>query len=90
MAHDYWLIIGVIALCYLIGSIPSAYLMGKFCYNLDIREHGSGNIGTMNTRLIMGWLPAVAVFAVDCGKGAIAACIAAFWGVPLYWGWQQR
>ena len=84
MAHDYWLIIGVIALCYLIGSIPSAYLMGKFCYNLDIREHGSGNIGTMNTRLIMGWLPAVAVFAVDCGKGAIAACIAAYCGVdPL-------
>jgi len=58
--------------------------MGKACYNLDIREHGSGNMGTMNARLTMGWLPAAAVFTVDCGKGAIAAWIASYWGVdPL-------
>lgn len=80
MEFDYLRIAGTIALCYLIGSIPSAYLLGKIYFKLDIREHGSGNMGTMNTRLIMGWLPALAVFFIDCSKGAVAAWLAGYWG----------
>lgn len=80
MGSEYMIAAAIVALCYLLGSIPSAYLLGKAFFRLDIREHGSGNIGTMNTRLIMGWLPALAVFAADCGKGAVAAWLAEYAG----------
>ncbi len=86
MEYGYLLMAETVALCYLIGSIPSAYLLGNACFHLDIREHGSGNMGTMNTRLIMGWLPALAVFIVDCGKGAAAAWIADCLGVDALLG----
>lgn len=79
-------ILGAVVLCYLVGSIPSAYLLGKVFFNLDIREHGTGNMGTMNTRLIMGWLPAAAVFIVDCGKGVAAVWIAGWLGVDALLG----
>ncbi|MGI6434473.1 MAG: glycerol-3-phosphate acyltransferase [Syntrophomonadaceae bacterium] len=79
-------ILAALVLCYLLGSIPSAYLLGKAFFNLDIREHGTGNMGTMNTRLIMGWLPAAVVFIVDCGKGMAAVWIAGWLGVDALLG----
>lgn len=80
MEIEYLRIAGTLALCYLLGSIPSAYLLGRVYFKLDIREYGSGNMGTMNTRLIMGWIPALAVFLIDCSKGALAAWLAGYWG----------
>lgn len=71
----------MVCVCYLIGSIPSAYLLGKVVYHLDIRQHGSGNIGTMNTRLVMGWLPAMVVLLVDGGKGVLAVYAAVWFGL---------
>ena len=56
---------------YLIGSIPSAYLVARARTGRDIRGVGSGNVGATNVLRAVGWLPAVIVLALDLGKGVI-------------------
>lgn len=78
-------ILSVMLAGYLIGTFPSAYLLGKYKYGIDIRKYGSGNIGTMNTRLVMGWGPAVIILLVDMTKGAASAWLGNWAGIdPLY------
>ncbi len=67
---------------YLLGSIPSAYLLGKI-YQIDIRTKGSGNVGTMNTRAALGWRPALLVLVMDLAKGMTAVYLAHIAGVDL-------
>lgn len=57
---------------YLIGSIPFGYVVGRL-HGTDIRQHGSGNIGTTNAFRILGPAWAVVVLLLDAGKG-VAAC----------------
>ncbi|MGF1541354.1 MAG: glycerol-3-phosphate 1-O-acyltransferase PlsY [Pleurocapsa sp.] len=57
---------------YLLGSIPTGYLVGRYLKGIDIREHGSGSTGATNVLRTIGKLPAIAVLAVDLLKGAIA------------------
>ena len=59
-----------IGLGYMIGSIPFGYLAGT-ANGVDIREKGSGNIGTTNTIRILGWKIGSLVFIADTAKGAI-------------------
>jgi glycerol-3-phosphate acyltransferase PlsY len=61
------------AIAYLIGSIPTGYLMGKLLRGIDIREHGSGSTGATNVLRTLGRWPALAVLLVDVLKGAAAA-----------------
>jgi len=68
---------------YLLGSIPSAYLVGRAKSDIDIREQGSGNVGTMNTRLVLGTLPALLVLGMDMGKGAAAVFLARWLGYDV-------
>jgi glycerol-3-phosphate acyltransferase PlsY len=72
MDNSIWLIIASLVLSYLLGSIPSAYLAGRFSKNVDIREVGSKNMGAMNTFYNVGIIAGLAVLAVDIGKGALA------------------
>lgn len=68
---DYlWLLIA-----YLLGSIPFALIVGKVGHNLDIREHGSGNLGTTNTFRILGKKAGIIVFVCDVLKGSVAVWI---------------
>mgnify|MGYP000848407274 FL=1 len=64
-------ILAIIA-SYLIGSIPFGLLVGKLWANLDVREYGSGNIGTSNVLRTVGPAAAIIVFALDVAKGAVA------------------
>ena len=64
-------LISVIAICYLIGAIPSSLWYGKAVHNVDIREHGSGNAGATNTFRILGWKAGSLVLIFDFGKGLI-------------------
>ena len=57
---------------YFLGSIPCAYIVAQSRRGIDIRDYGSGNVGTMNTRLVMGWPAALAVFMLDFLKGFLA------------------
>lgn len=69
----YYLIFSILA--YLIGSIPSALLVGKIGYNIDIREHGSGNMGATNTFRVLGVKAGAIVTAADILKGTAATLL---------------
>jgi len=56
---------------YLLGSFPSGYVVGK-CRGIDIRQHGSGNIGATNVVRTLGKKWGVLVFALDVLKGILA------------------
>jgi glycerol-3-phosphate acyltransferase PlsY len=62
----------VAATSYLIGSIPSSYWMGKLLKGIDLREHGSGNLGAANTYRVLGLKAAIPVLLFDIGKGFVA------------------
>ena len=59
---------------YLIGSIPNGYMIGKF-NGLDIRRHGSKNIGATNVRRILGRPLGIACFILDFLKGLIPVMV---------------
>ena len=63
----------VIVLCYLIGSIPTAIIAARSARGIDIREHGSGNVGGTNAFRILGWKIGMTVMIFDFGKGWFAA-----------------
>lgn len=64
-----------IILAYLMGSIPFALVVGKLWYNTDIRQHGSGNLGTTNTFRILGKKAGLLVFTGDVLKGTLAVLL---------------
>ncbi len=65
-----------VALGYLIGSIPTAYLAGRWLRGRDIRRMGDGNVGAANAFRQLGAKVGLAVFFVDAGKGALAIAMA--------------
>ncbi len=67
-----------VVLGYLLGSIPSAYIVTRVATGKDIRQMGGGNVGGLNTYLEVGAKPALAVGIIDLGKGAAAVAIA-YW-----------
>ncbi len=67
---------------YLIGSIPSAYIVGRLRKGTDIRQIGSRNMGAMNAFYQVGFGWGTLVLAVDIGKGAVAVALARWLGVP--------
>ncbi|RPJ63552.1 MAG: hypothetical protein EHM12_02015 [Dehalococcoidia bacterium] len=73
-----------IVVSYLIGSIPSAYLIGRGFKGVDIRQVGSHNMGAMNTFYVIGFWPGMLVLLCDIGKGMIALLLAFLTGVYLF------
>ena len=70
---------------YLLGSIPSGYLAGRWCKGVDLRELGSGSTGATNVLRQVGKGPALVVFVIDVAKGAAAVQLASALtqGTPL-------
>lgn len=58
-------------LSYLVGAIPTSYLAGKVFRGIDLREHGSKNLGATNVYRVLGWKIALPVALVDIAKGAV-------------------
>lgn len=71
-------IILMIIIGYLLGSIPSGVWIGKFFYNKDIRDFGSGNMGTTNTFRVLGKKAGTVVLLMDMFKGSLAALLPFF------------
>lgn len=71
-----------LTLAYLLGAIPIGYLVTKAASGLDIRSHGSGNIGATNVLRILGKGPAVATLLGDAAKGWGAVWLAGGLGGP--------
>jgi glycerol-3-phosphate acyltransferase PlsY len=56
---------------YLLGAIPTSYLAGRLVRGIDLREHGSRNLGATNLYRVLGWRYAVPVGLLDAAKGFI-------------------
>lgn len=79
------LILGLIG-SYLLGSIPTAYLLVRLRLHEDIRQLGSGTVGTRNVNRVLGWRAAVLVFLLDAAKGVGAVLLCYKLGVDDYLG----
>ncbi len=79
---DWLTAIGLSIGSYLLGSVPTAYLVVKFLRGEDIRELGSKNVGALNTYHQVGVLGSLLVLSVDTLKGALAVWIPQALGAP--------
>ena len=70
------IVLGVVLIAFFLGSIPWGLIISRVFFNTDIREHGSGNIGTTNAMRSLGKVGGSAVFILDFGKGLLAGFIA--------------
>jgi acyl phosphate:glycerol-3-phosphate acyltransferase len=70
------LALGVL-LAYLLGAIPTSYLVARRLGGIDLREHGSRNLGATNLYRVMGWRYALPAGAFDVAKGAIPVVVIA-------------
>jgi glycerol-3-phosphate acyltransferase PlsY len=70
------LVLILVLIAYLFGSIPTSVWIGKFFYNIDIREFGSGNAGATNTFRVLGKKAGVPVLIIDILKGTAAVALA--------------
>jgi glycerol-3-phosphate acyltransferase PlsY len=77
-----FLIALAIIIAYLLGSIPSAYIVGRMRKGTDIREMGTRNMGAMNVFYSIGFWWGLLVLITDVGKGAAAVGIAMAFDVP--------
>lgn len=75
-----WIVVYIVA-SYLIGSVPFGYLAGRV-RGLDLRQHGSCNIGATNAWRVLGWKWGLPVFLLDFLKGFLPVFAAINW-LPL-------
>jgi glycerol-3-phosphate acyltransferase PlsY len=68
----------VLAASYVAGATPFGYLAGKL-RGIDIREHGSGNVGATNVIRVLGKGLGIPVFAADFCKGLLPVMVAGSW-----------
>jgi glycerol-3-phosphate acyltransferase PlsY len=60
---------------YLLGAIPTSYLAGRLFRGIDLREHGSRNLGATNLYRVLGWRYAIPVGLFDAAKGLIPVTV---------------
>jgi acyl phosphate:glycerol-3-phosphate acyltransferase len=58
---------------YFIGAFPTSYVIARLSRGIDLRQHGSGNLGATNAFRVLGWKAATPIFIVDIAKGFIPA-----------------
>ncbi|MFW6131476.1 MAG: glycerol-3-phosphate acyltransferase [Candidatus Aminicenantaceae bacterium] len=61
---------------YLLGSISPSYILGKLLKNINIRDEGEKNAGTVNAYHLLGFWPAVVTALFDLSKGLLAMYLA--------------
>jgi len=76
--NDYGLA-AMLVLAYLIGATPTSYIAGKVGKGIDLREHGSNNLGATNVYRVLGWKYAIPVGLIDMVKGAVPVAILGPW-----------
>jgi glycerol-3-phosphate acyltransferase PlsY len=68
------IILGII-LGYLLGAVPTGYIFGRALAGIDIRQHGSGNLGATNVLRVLGKGPGFLVLVLDILKGMLAVAL---------------
>lgn len=71
---------------YLLGAIPFGLLIARWWAGIDVREHGSGNIGATNVYRVVGKPAGILVFTLDVLKGLVPPLVAR--GLGWHSGWQ--
>jgi glycerol-3-phosphate acyltransferase PlsY len=80
-------IVAALIVAYLLGSVPTAYILGRVAKGIDIRDHGSGNVGSTNALRVLGKKLGIFCLVVDLLKG-VAGVVIARWvleGGALAW-----
>lgn len=75
---QYFLIVVLLIVSYLLGSIPFGLVIGKVVKKVDIREHGSKNTGATNAVRVLGFKLGALCFLLDALKGALIIIIVRF------------
>ena len=70
---------------YLLGATPTSYLAGRVGKGIDLREHGSKNLGATNVYRLLGWGYAIPVALIDVLKGAVPVLWFARWAHGPEW-----
>jgi acyl phosphate:glycerol-3-phosphate acyltransferase len=78
IGNTFWTSIIALVIGYLIGSIPTAYLLTRWATGQDIRKLGGGNVGALNTFKEVSKPLAIGVVVIDIAKGAAAALITCY------------
>jgi glycerol-3-phosphate acyltransferase PlsY len=78
----------LIIVAYLLGSIPSALLISRKFFGIDIRDYGSGNMGATNTFRVLGSKYGTIVMVLDILKGVLAVGLYNF--LPNYFGAEHE
>jgi acyl phosphate:glycerol-3-phosphate acyltransferase len=60
---------------YLLGAVPTSYLAGRLFRGIDLREHGSRNLGATNLYRVLGWRYAIPVGLLDAAKGLVPVLV---------------
>ncbi len=68
---------------YLLGAVPAAYLIAKWARGIDLRQHGSGNVGASNVITVVSKRWGIAVIAFDLLKGMVAVYMARWIGLDI-------
>jgi acyl phosphate:glycerol-3-phosphate acyltransferase len=76
-----------VVVSYLLGSIPSSYIAGRMVRGIDLREHGSGNLGATNTFRVLGARVAAPVMLFDMAKGLVPAALFPQLDGEAGWAW---
>lgn len=76
------MILAAVLLSYLLGGIPVGFLLAKQVRGIDIREHGSRNIGATNVGRVIGWKYGIIALFLDALKGAIPVVAASYIDSP--------
>lgn len=79
-----WLLAALQA--FALGSIPSGLWIGKWARRIDVREHGSGNLGATNVYRVLGPRWGLTVLLLDAAKGALATALAQRLTGSFLWG----
>jgi glycerol-3-phosphate acyltransferase PlsY len=71
-----------VVLSYLLGAIPASYVAGRMARGIDLRQHGSGNLGATNTFRVLGARVAAPVMVFDILKGTFPVVAFTQWDAP--------
>src|SRR5258706_5027409 len=77
--------ISLIVASYIFGSLPFGLMIAKWWAGIDVREHGSGNIGATNVYRVVGKPAGLLVFALDVAKGFLPPFVTRALGLDAWW-----
>ena len=81
-----WIHVGWLVPAYLLGAVPTSYLLARWMAGVDLRQHGSKNLGATNLYRLLGWKAAIPAGAFDVAKGAAPVLVyLAVTREPAWW-----